>query len=260
MIWPSKVKVTKPDQGANMQVRTIMSSPVITIEPRTTIHAAVEKLLQARLSALPIVNEKGELLGIVSQSDLLHRIEIGTQKVRPAWLAFLLGPGPSATDYTKAHARYVEEIMTPDPYCIDADASLDDVVKVMEQHKIHRLPVLSQGRLVGIVSRADLLRALILADESQSHAQTPLADARIEEMILAEIARQDWATPDAIRVKVENGQATVSGTIFDERERTAIIVTAENVAGVTKVIDQMIWIDPSSGIYAGPPGTESGSL
>jgi predicted transcriptional regulator len=95
-----------------MFVRTIMSSPVITIEPRTTIHAAVEKLLQARLSALPVVNEQGDLLGIISQSDLLHRIEIGTQKLRPTWLAFLLGPGRSALDYTQAHARYVEEIMT----------------------------------------------------------------------------------------------------------------------------------------------------
>ena len=248
-----------------MFVRTIMSSPVLTIEPRMTIHAAVEKLLQARLSALPVVNEQGKLLGIISQSDLLHRIEIGTQKLRPTWLAFLLGPGllgpgRNALDYTQAHARYVEEIMTPDPYCIDADASLDEVVKVMEQHKVHRLPVLSKGRLVGIVSRADLLRALILADEAQTHAPTPLADARLEEMILAEIARQDWATPDAIRVKVENGQATVSGTLFDERERTAILVTAENIAGVTKVIDQMIWIDPASGFYIGPPGTETGSL
>ena len=243
-----------------MKARTIMSSPVITIEPRTTIHAAVEKLLQARLSALPVVNDKGELLGIVSESDLLHRIEIGTQKTRPAWLAFLLGPGPSATDYTQAHARYVDEIMTPDPYCIEADAGLDDVVKAMEQHKVHRLPVMSNGRLVGIVSRADLLRALILSDVTQTSSQEPIADSRIETMILAAIEAQQWSTPDAIRVKVENGQVTLSGAIFDERERKAIIVTAENISGVTKVIDQMIWIDPTSGIYAGPPGTETGSL
>ena len=243
-----------------MQVRTIMSSPVITIEPRTTIHTAVEKLLQARLSALPVVNEKGELLGIISESDLLHRIEIGTQKTRPHWLAFLLGPGPSANDYTQAHARYVDEIMTPDPVCIDVDASLDDVVKTMEQHKVHRLPVLSKGHMVGIVSRADLLRALIRSDNAQSSPQEPIADARIEKMILAAIEAQQWSTPNAIRLKVENGQVTLSGTIFDERERTAIIVTAENIAGVTKVIDEMIWIDPTSGIYAGPPGTPSGSL
>jgi CBS domain-containing protein len=243
-----------------MQVRTIMSSPVVTIEPRTTIHAAVEKLLQARLSALPVVNEKGELLGIVSESDLLHRIEIGTQKTRPSWLAFLLGPGPSATDYTQSHARYVDEIMTPDPFCIDIDASLDAVVKSMEQHKVHRLPVVSNGRMVGIVSRTDLLRALILSDDAQASPQEPIADSRIEKMILAAIEAQQWSTPDAIRAKVENGQVTLSGTIFDERERKAIIITAENVAGVTKVIDQMIWIDPTSGIYAGPPGAESGSL
>jgi CBS domain-containing protein len=140
------------------------------------------------------------------------------------------------------------------------DASLDDVVKTMEQHKVHRLPVLSKGHMVGIVSRADLLRALIRSDNAQSGPQEPVADARIEKMILAAIEAQQWSTPNAIRLKVENGQVTLSGTIFDERERTAIIVTAENIAGVTKVIDEMIWIDPTSGIYAGPPGTPSGSL
>ena len=148
--------------------------------------------------------------------------------------------------------RYVDEIMTPDPICIDVDASLDDVVKTMEQHKVHRLPVLSKGHMVGIVSRADLLRALIRSDDARSGPQEPVADSRIEKMILAAIEAQQWSTPNAIRLKVENGQVTLSGTIFDERERDAIRVCAENQPGVTGVTDEMIWVEPTSGTYMSP--------
>lgn len=241
-----------------MLVREIMSSPVITIDPRATVRSAIQKLLDAKLSGLPVVDGNGALLGLLSEADLLHRSEIGTAKTRPGWLEFLLGPGRSARDYTQSHARYVEEIMTPEPITVDADATLDEAVKLMEQNRIKRLPVTSKGQMVGILSRSDLLRALLKSGKLPGAETGDMTDADIALTIKDEIKAQRWSTPDAIRVHVENGIVTLDGTIFDERERDAIRVCAENVSGVKGVIDNIVWIDPESGAFMGPPGSGTG--
>jgi CBS domain-containing protein len=243
-----------------MLVRDIMSAPAITIDPRATIRSAIQRMLDSRLSGLPVADATGALLGIVSEADLLRRSEIGTAKTRSGWLEFLLGPGRGAQDYTQSHARYVEEIMTRDVVTIDENASLDDAVKLMEQHQIKRLPVTRGDALVGILSRADLLRALLKSKDAQAAAARPLDDAGIAKAILDEINAQKWATPDSIKVEVHGGDVVLSGVIFDERERDAIRVCAENVPGVKTVIDKMIWVDPESGAYLGPPGTGGGGL
>ena len=243
-----------------MLVREIMSSPAISIDPRATIRSAIQKMLDARLSALPVTNAEGALLGLVSEADLLHRTEIGTEKTRPGWLDFLLGPGRSAEDYTHSHARYVEEIMTPDPITIADNASLDDAVKLMESKKIKRLPVMRGGAMVGIVSRSDMLRALLKSGKLKGDDTAILGDAEIAEAIRHEINAQKWSTPDSIKVVVTDANVTLNGTIFDERERDAIRVCAENVPGVKTVVDNMIWIDPESGTYLGPPGSGGGGI
>jgi CBS domain-containing protein len=243
-----------------MLVRDIMSAPVITIHPRATIRSAIQHMLASRLSGLPVAERPGALLGIVSEGDLLHRAEIGTAKTRSGWLDFLLGPGRSAQDYTQAHARYVEDVMTRDVVTIDENATLDDAVKLMEQHKIKRLPVTRDGALIGIMSRADVMRALLQSKDAQAANARALDDPAIKKAILDEINAQRWSTPDSIKVEVNNGDVVLSGVIFDERERDAVRVCAENVPGVKTVIDNMIWIDPESGTYLGPPGTGGGGI
>ncbi len=243
-----------------MLVRDIMSSPVITIDPRATVRSAIQKLLDAKLSGLPVSDVNGNLIGLLSEADLLHRSEIGTAKTRPAWLEFILGPGRSARDYTQSHARYVEEIMTTEPITVDADASLDEAVKLMETNRIKRLPVVKNGAMVGILSRSDLLRALLRSGLLPGAETTNLSDAEIAQAIRNEIKGQKWSMPDAIKVEVSGGAVTLNGTIFDERERDAIRVCAENAPGVKSVIDNLIWIDPESGAFMGPPGTGGGSL
>jgi CBS domain-containing protein len=243
-----------------MLVRDVMSAPAITIDPRATIRSAIQRMLASRLSGLPVADASGALLGIVSESDLLHRSEIGTAKTRSGWLDFLLGPGRSAQDYTQSHARYVEEIMTRDVITIGEDATLDEAVKLMDEHKIRRLPVMRGAAIVGLFARSDLLRALLRSEEQAEVRAQPLSDPQIAQAILDEINAQKWSTPDSIKVEVHSGDVVLSGVIFDERERDAIRICAENVPGVKTVVDNMIWVDAESGTYLGPPGTGGGGI
>src|SRR6516225_5417841 len=118
-----------------MKVKDVMTTPVLSVEPDSSILAAVRIMLGRRISGLPVV-EKGRLLGIVTEGDFLRRAETGTQKRRPRWLEFLLGPGRLADEYTRSHGRKVEDVMTPDPITVTEGTSLDEVVRIMEKHQV----------------------------------------------------------------------------------------------------------------------------
>jgi CBS-domain-containing membrane protein len=179
----------------------------------------------------------------VTEGDFLRRVEIGTQRHRPKWLEFLIGPGRLAAEYVHTSGRKIEEVMTPDPYTVTEDDSLETVVELMERRHIKRLPVLRDGRMVGIVSRANLMHALA----SLAHyTPAPGGDSEIRDRILAALAKQNLAL--GINVIVHNGVAELWGTFMDERERQALIVAAENVAGVKEVHDHIVWVEPTSGM------------
>lgn len=245
-----------------MKASDVMTSPVKTIGPRDTIRSAIEMMLGAHMSGLPVVDGEGKLVGVLSEGDLLRRAELGTERQRSRWMEFLLGPGRGASDYVQTHGRYVEEIMTPEPIVVEADAPLEQVVDVMERRKIKRVPVIRGGALVGIVTRADLLASLLQAEKAASReakkvASTPAGgDGAIRSAILAELKKKAWLPPASIRIEVVGGAVTLSGTILDMREREALRVAAENVPGVTSVHDELIWVDPNSGTYLGPPESE----
>jgi CBS domain-containing protein len=227
-----------------MQVRDVMTRNVISVKADDSILNAAQLMLQNHISGLPVVDAGGALIGVVTEGDFLRRGEIGTTKHRPKWLEFLLGPGRLAEEYVHSSGRKVGEVMTPDPYTASEDDTLEKVVGLMERHRIKRLPVLRNGQLVGIVSRANLMHAL-----ASLARETPPAsgdDAAIRDRILAALAKQNWAF--AVNVVVKNGVAEVWGTIMDEREREACIVTVENVAGVKAVHDHLVWVEPMSGM------------
>ncbi len=227
-----------------MQVRDVMTRNVISVKAEEPILTAARLMLQNRISGLPVLDASGALVGVVTDGDFLRRSEIGTTRQRPKWLEFVIGPGRMADEYVHASGRKVAEVMTPEPYTIGEDDSLEAVVELMEQHRIKRLPVLRDGRMVGIVSRANLMHALAsLAPE------TPAAsgdDSAIRDRIMAALAKQHWAF--GVNVVVKNGVAEVWGTIMDERERQACIVAVENVAGVKEVHDHLVWVEPMSGM------------
>jgi CBS domain-containing protein len=226
-----------------MNVRDAMTPRIISIATDAPITQAMRLMLQNRISGLPVVDGKGELVGMVTEGDFLRRGEIGTQRQRARWLEFLIGPGRLADEYVRARGRKVEDVMTREPVTVTEDTPLDEVVRLMERHRIKRLPVVRGDQLVGIVTRANIMHALVsLATETKPATGD---DAGIREQILAECRRQSWAP--MTNVVVRNGVVELWGTITDDRERQALIVASENVAGVKQVHDHLVWIEPNSG-------------
>jgi CBS domain-containing protein len=235
-----------------MKVKDVMTRKVLSIEPDVSVLQAVRSMLQNKISGLPVVDANGTLVGIVTEGDFLRRTETTTERRRPRWLEFLVGPGRLADEYVHTHASKVSAVMTPDPYTVTEDTPLEDVVQLMEKHRIKRLPVVRGKSLVGIVSRANLLHALAsLAPNSPAAAP---ADGVIRERLLAELERQKWAPLGFLNVVVQKGVVELWGSITDERERQALIVAAQNIAGVKDVRDHLIWVEPMSGVVIGAGG------
>ena len=143
-----------------MKARDVMTWGVISVETDASVERAARLMLQNKVSGLPVVDSQGAMVGIVTEGDFLRRSEIGTKRRRPRWLEFLVGPGRLATEYVHAAGRKVSEIMTPDPCTVSPETSLEQIVDVMERRRIKRLPVVEDGKLIGIVSRANLMHAL----------------------------------------------------------------------------------------------------
>lgn len=227
-----------------MQVRDVMTRNVISVNADESILSAARLMLQNRISGLPVLDASGTLVGVVTEGDFLRRGELGTTKRRPRWVEFLLGPGKLAEEYVHQSGRKVFDVMTRDPRTVSEDDTLETVVAQMERHRVKRLPVVRQGKLVGIISRANLLHALAsLAREAPASSG---GDAAIRDRILEALAKQHWAL--AVNVVVKNGIAELWGTIMDERERQACIVAVENVPGVKQVHDHLVWVEPMSGM------------
>ena len=227
-----------------MKAQDVMTLGVISVQSNASVMRAVQLMLQNEISGLPVVDDKGSLVGIVTEGDFLRRGELGTQRKRPRWLEFLVGPGRLAEEYVHACGRKVDEIMTPDPYTVSVDTPVDEIVRLMEKHRIKRLPVVEDGKPVGMVSRANLLAALASASREVTAPAT--SDVAIWERISAKCAKQPWA-PE-INVIVKHGIVELRGAITDERERQAFIVAAENVPGVKAVRDHLVWVDAMSGM------------
>jgi|SRR5712691_10890125 len=229
-----------------MKAKDVMTSPVVSIAPDTPVLQAVRIMLQRHISGLPVIDKDGRLIGIVTEGDFLRRAETGTQRKRPRWLEYLVGPGRLADEYTRSHGRKVEEIMTAEPLTVTEDAPLDEVVKVMEKRRIKRLPVVRGTEVVGIVTRANLLHAL--AGVAREAKPAAASDQVIRDRIVAELASQSWAPVSLVNVIVRDGVVELWGTITDERERRAMIVAAENAPGVKAVKDHLAWVDALSGM------------
>ncbi|HEY1044237.1 MAG TPA: CBS domain-containing protein [Telluria sp.] len=228
-----------------MKAADIMSRHVISVPPDAPVEQAAQLMLDHRIGGLPVCAPDGRLVGIVSDSDLLRRAEAGTEKRRPHWLEFVLGPGKLAGEYAHSHSRLVADVMTPAPVTVAPNDSLEHVVGLMERKRIHRLPVLEAGRLAGIVTRADLMRALLSA--AHRIPAGPASDEQIRQQLWAELARQPWATPGMVQVLVQDGVVTLGGGVPDPRQIDALRVLAANLPGVRAVRDDMVWCDYLSG-------------
>ncbi len=230
-----------------MKVSDIMTHPVITVMPETTIGEAAELMIRHRISGLPVVNAAGEVMGIVTEGDLLRRAETGTERRRSRWLEFLIAPGRLASEYAHAHGRRVGEVMTDAVISVGSDDPVADLIEVMERRRIKRVPVIDEGRLIGIVSRANLVHALV-RNLPRPDSASITSDEAIRDRIQAEIAKQPWGPRASVDVRVENGIVELRGAVTDDRERPALRVLAENVPGVKEVRDRLTWVEPLSGL------------
>ena len=229
-----------------MRAHQIMTRPVITVTPETTIVEAANTMLRQHVSGLPVVDATGKLVGIVSEGDFIRRSEIGTQRKRARWLTFILGPGKAATDFVHEHGCKVAEIMTPEPLTITEDTALEEIVQLMEKNNVKRFPVIRGDNIVGIVSRANLLRAV--ASLARQIPDPTADDDHIRNRIIDVLGKNDWC-PHGLSIIVRDGIVHLSGVITDERSRQAAIVGTESIAGVKNVHDHLCWVDPMSGMY-----------
>jgi len=235
-----------------MQARDVMMPRLICTHPEDSILQAAHLMLKNHISGLPVVDRKGTLVGIVTEGDFLRRAEIGTERRRPRWFEFLIGPGKLAGEYTLSHGRKVAEVMTDELHTVTEDAPLDEIVRLMERHRIKRLPVLRGSKLVGIVTRSNLMRAVV----SLMHTapETVKDDASIRAQLNEVMTTHQWAPVALVNAIVQDGVVDLWGTILEERQRQALKVAAENIPGVKAVHDHLVWVEPVSGMSMDAPG------
>ncbi len=237
-----------------MRAHQIMTRPVISVTPDTTIVEAANTMLQKHVSGLPVVDATGKLVGIVSEGDFIRRSEIGTQRKYGRFLKFILGPGKAASNFVHEHGRKVSEIMTTEPLLtVSEDTELEKIVALMEKNSVKRLPVTRGDKVVGIVTRANLLQAV--ASLAHDFPDPTADDDHIRNRVIDTLAKQDWC-PFGLSVVVRDGIVHLSGVITEERSRQAAVVAAENVTGVKKVHDHLCWVDTMSGMYLNSPEDE----
>ncbi len=215
-----------------MNSADIMTKDVITIGPETLVREIASLMLERRISGVPVVDADQRVLGIVSEGDLIRRPEIETDKIPRGWLGLFVSNEERARDFVKSHGRKAREVMTQPAICVAPDVRLAEIVRLMQRHRVKRLPVLEHGKLVGLVTRADLLRHVLSHQGTVPAASDDKAlRARIESMLLAE----DWASSAVVYVEVEKGVARLWGTVDSAAQREALIVAVRDVPGIKDV-------------------------
>ena len=216
-----------------MRAKDIMTESIVCVNVKETVFDAAELLLGAGVSAAPVVNDKGNVVGIVSEADLIHRAEIETAP-RKSWLARLLdSDGTAARDYVTSHARKVADVMTRDVVTASDEATLGELVALIEKHRVKRIPIVRDEQIVGIVSRANLLAAL-LSREPEGASGHP-DDKHLRQAVVDSFDTQTWKSRWPVNVVVTDGAVHLWGFVEGEDVRKAYRVAAENVPGVKRV-------------------------
>lgn len=224
-----------------MKAVDLMTPRVITIGPDATIADAARKMLENNISGMPVVDAAGKVVGIISEGDLLRRVELGTDRHRSWWLGMVSGGTLPAEDFIKSHARKVADVMTSHVTTVDENATPEDVVRLMETRRIKRVPVVRQGTLVGIVSRANLLRAL-----ASVAPDTPAAapdDRALKDRVAAAVREVSWDSRSHDAIVVRNGVVQLWGFASSGSQRDAVRVAAEGVPGVKAVENNIQVVD-----------------
>jgi len=221
-----------------MKAADVMVSNVITVGVNASIGEVAAILLNNHISAAPVVDEKGELVGIVSEGDLIRRPEIGTAKRHSWWLELISNKWASATEYIKSHSRKVADVMTRDVITAKPDTPLGDIASMLERNRIKRVPIVEGGRLVGLVSRANILQALASATKKLS-SLTTATDSELRKKVQSRLAAEPWR-PTMLTVTVQDGTVDLWGLVHSVEEKKAAQLATETTPGVRAVVNNII--------------------
>ena len=214
----------------------VMTTTVISVPPEMPVQDIAKLLYTHRISGLPVVDTEGRVLGIVSEGDLIRHVEAIGEQRRSWWLTLFSGESALARDYAKVHGRTARDVMTTRVMSVGEATPLAEIAMLLERHRIKRVPVLNAGKLVGIVTRSNLLQALATAD---IHKTIKTDDSTIRERLTNELKAQVWSRMMMINVVVEDGVVHLFGLVRTDEQRNAIRVAAENIPGVKGVEDHL---------------------
>ena len=211
-----------------MQAKDVMTTDVVTVDPESDVTSVAKTFLDHRISAAPVVDRDGVVVGVVSEGDLMRRARPAQR--RSWWLSLV---ADSTAKFVREHGTRVRDIMTPTVVSVGAETPLSDIAAILESNNIKRVPVIEEGRLVGLVSRADILRGLAALGDSQDRPAPE--DHEIREKIVQLIRQQTEAWMGSMKVIVANGEVHLWGTVESKEDADAVRVAAESVVGVDKV-------------------------
>ncbi len=237
-----------------MRTADLMSHPAIAIDREAPLARAIELMIERKVSGLPVTEADGRVVGILTEGDLLRRVELGTAGEEPGWLKSFFSTGVVAEAFVKANGRKVGEVMTEGVEWVEEDTPLATAVALMQRRGVKRLPVLRASRLVGVLSRADVVRALgkALAGATEENAD----DAALGAAVHAALSAKPWSRHMPITVAVPGGGTVeLDGCVYDMRVRDAIGVLVENTPGVRQVVNRIVCIEPYSGTVTFAPET-----
>jgi CBS domain-containing protein len=219
-----------------MKVLDMMAKPPVTASPDARLLAAAETMLLANVSALAVVSGN-RLVGIMTEGDLMRRWEAGTDRKFPGFATVRIGVDQMAADFVRSHGGYVRDLMTGNVVSIDEDAPIEDAIRLFERHGFKQLPVTREGRLVGIITRRNILESFV--GNARRMTEGEHSDEEIQRAILAIYTREPWAPLDRIDLAVNDGAVEITGTVEKEIQRKAVVAAAEGIPGVKRVIDHM---------------------
>ncbi len=228
-----------------MKAQDIMTKDVVTVRPEATVHEVAALMVERRVSGIPVVTDKGSVVGIVSQSDLMHRAEVGTERKHKWWFRAFADSSLLARDFVKAHGNVANDIMARQVVSVRPDTDLRDVADILDKHKIKRVPVVQDGQLVGIVTRGDLVRAL-----SQTKATKPatkIDDAALHKALRDRMHKHAWINETYVNLIVDDGVVEIWGFVDSADQQRAVRVLVEETEGVTRVVDTITIGSPYRG-------------
>lgn len=222
-----------------MRAKDVMTTEPISVGPRATVAEIAGLLLERRISGVPVADADGRVLGVISEDDLMRRPDVAGPRRRSWWLSLFSG-GQDA-EFVKTHSRFAQDVMSVPAITVEEETSIAEIAELLEERRIKRVPVLRDGKLAGIVTRADLLRGLA-ADRVRTAPAAAPDDRGIRDAILAAMKREKWATAAVVNVVVSDGVVHLWGLLGSDEDRRALRVLAENVPGVKDVEDHRNYV------------------